>query len=109
MKCMNNLHVKPFPCRTRACLPGPAGAVICLVLCLWASMALGASPFTVAKPFGPSGTCLDPSKGGNGWYACEAGITETLFVLDFDMKLNPLAGPGVQESLSTDLGDPSPG
>ena len=63
---------------------------MCLALWLWAaSLAVAADPFTVAKPFGPSGTDLDPAKGSNGWYASEAGITETLFALDFDMKLIP--------------------
>ena len=57
-------------------------------------MAFAADPFTIAKPFGPSGTGLDPAKGSNGWYASEAGITETLFALDFDMKLIPWLARG---------------
>ena len=43
----------------------------------------------IAKPFGPSVKLPDPAKGYNGWYTSEAGVTETLFVLDFDMNLKP--------------------
>nr|WP_320192135.1 ABC transporter substrate-binding protein [uncultured Desulfobacter sp.] len=71
------------PGRTVFCL------ILCLILCLGTTKLFATEPFTVAKPFGPSGTSLDPAKGSNGWYAGEAGITETLFALDFDMKLIP--------------------
>lgn len=43
----------------------------------------------IAKPFGPSVRTPDPAKGSNGWYTSEAGVTETLFSLDFDMKIQP--------------------
>ncbi|MGD9213122.1 MAG: ABC transporter substrate-binding protein, partial [Desulfobacteraceae bacterium] len=43
----------------------------------------------VAKPFGPSEAIPDPAKASNGWYTSEAGVTETLFILDFDMQLKP--------------------
>ncbi len=43
----------------------------------------------VAKPFGPSVRLPDPAKGSNGWYTSEVGVTETLFVLDFNMHLQP--------------------
>ena len=43
----------------------------------------------IAKPFGPSVEVPDPAKGYNGWYMNEAGVTETLFALDFDMNLKP--------------------
>ena len=69
----------------------PGKAMYCLmlelILCLWASLGLTAEILTVAKPFGPAGIDFDPAKGSNGWYASEAGITETLFALDGDMKL----------------------
>ena len=87
--------IKPFPAR-----PGlfhgarPGRALFCLALCLWASVCLAADPFLVAKPFGPSGSGLDPAKGDNGWYASESGIIETLFVLDTDMKLKPWLAQG---------------
>ncbi len=90
---MNILLKKPFPAGP-GLIARPGRAFICLVLCLWASFALAAEPFTVAKPFGPSGTSLDPAKGDNGWYASEAGITETLFVLDFSMHLTPWLAKG---------------
>ncbi|MBU0994901.1 MAG: ABC transporter substrate-binding protein [Proteobacteria bacterium] len=43
----------------------------------------------IAKPFGPSTDLPDPAVGGNGWYTNEAGITETLFVLDDHMEPIP--------------------
>ena len=43
----------------------------------------------IAKPFGPSIKGFDPAVGSNGWYTNEAGVTETLFVLDLDMNLKP--------------------
>lgn len=44
----------------------------------------------VGKPFGLSAVVPDPAKGYNGWYLSEAGVTETLFALDFEMQLQPL-------------------
>ncbi|WYD80180.1 MAG: ABC transporter substrate-binding protein [Candidatus Electrothrix gigas] len=44
----------------------------------------------VGKPFGPSAAVPDPAKGYNGWYLSEAGVTETLFSLDFGLHLQPL-------------------
>ncbi|MFH0924796.1 MAG: ABC transporter substrate-binding protein [bacterium] len=44
----------------------------------------------IATPFGFSTVNLDPAQGWNGWYCNEAGITETLFMLDRDMNLKPL-------------------
>ncbi len=44
----------------------------------------------IAMPFGPSVKAVDPAKGYNGWYTNEAGVTETLFILDFNLKLAPL-------------------
>lgn len=80
--------IKPFPARPALFHRARLGMVfLCLALCLCASIALAAEPFLVAKPFGPSGSGLDPAKGSNGWYASESGIIETLFVLDTDMKL----------------------
>ncbi|WDP90866.1 MAG: ABC transporter substrate-binding protein [Desulfobacter sp.] len=90
---MDNLNAQPSPAG-----PGlfawPGRAVLCLVLCLWASIALCADSFTIAKPFGPTSSSLDPARGSNGWYASEAGITETLFALDFDMSLKPWLARG---------------
>ena len=62
-----------------------------LLLCL-TTAAVGASPpdqLVLAKPFGPTVSFPDPAKGSNGWYTNEAGVTETLLVLDFDMNLKP--------------------
>ncbi|MBT4485790.1 MAG: ABC transporter substrate-binding protein [Candidatus Latescibacteria bacterium] len=50
----------------------------------------GESELIVAKPFGPSIKAPDPARGYNGWYTSEAGITETLFTLDYEMNLKPL-------------------
>ena len=52
-------------------------------------LAADASQITIATPFGPSTAVPDPAKGSNGWYTGEAGVTETLFILDFDMGLTP--------------------
>ncbi len=95
MESMKRLNAKPLPARTGLFyLAWPGRGILCLMLCLVASMALAAEPFTVAKPFGPSGTVLDPAKGSNGWYSSESGITETLFVLDVNMQLQPWLAEG---------------
>lgn len=80
-------RIKLFPAR-------PGRVLLGLTLCFWAAVALAADPFLVAKPFGPSDSGFDPAKGSNGWYACESGIIETLFVLDTDMKLRPWLAQG---------------
>ena len=49
----------------------------------------GPDELIFAKPFGPSVKVPDPAKGYNGWHTSEAGVTETLFVLDFEMNLKP--------------------
>jgi peptide/nickel transport system substrate-binding protein len=72
----------------------PGRVLLCLALCFWATVALAADPFLVAKPFGPSDSGFDPAKGSNGWYASESGIIETLFVLDTGMKLQPWLAQG---------------
>ncbi|WP_231717019.1 ABC transporter substrate-binding protein [Desulfosarcina ovata] len=48
----------------------------------------GAS-LVIATPFGPAVPVPDPAKGSNGWYTSEAGVTETLLRIDFDMRLVP--------------------
>ncbi len=57
--------------------------------CLPAGFAAGADQMVIATPFGPSTAVPDPARGSNGWYTSEAGATETLFTLDFDMNLVP--------------------
>jgi len=52
--------------------------------------ATGSAELVIAKPFGPSVAFPDPARGYNGWYTSEAGVTQTLFALDFDMNLVPL-------------------
>ena len=49
----------------------------------------GEKELVIAKPFGPSVKVPYPAKGSNGWYTSEAGVTETLFILDFDLNLQP--------------------
>ncbi|MDL1974296.1 MAG: ABC transporter substrate-binding protein [Deltaproteobacteria bacterium] len=51
--------------------------------------AAGPDELIIAKPFGPSVKFPDPAKGNNGWYTNEAGVTETLFALDYDMNPKP--------------------
>ncbi len=62
-------------------------AVLCIIPSAFTS---GISDeLIIAKPFGPRIKVPDPAKGYNGWYTSEAGVTETLFVLDFHMNLKP--------------------
>jgi peptide/nickel transport system substrate-binding protein len=60
--------------------------IICASSGVFAS---GPDELVIGKPFGPSVKVPDPAKGSNGWYTSEAGVTETLFVLGFDMNLKP--------------------
>lgn len=50
----------------------------------------GNNKLVVGKPFGPSAARPDPALHYNGWYLSEAGVTETLFHLDFSLHLQPL-------------------
>lgn len=59
------------------------------VLAATGIFASGSDKLIIGKPFGPSAKGPDPAKGSNGWYTNEAGVTETLFVLDFEMNLKP--------------------
>ena len=63
--------------------------LISIILAAINVFASGSDELTIAKPFGPSVKGPDPAKGSNGWYTSEAGVTETLFVLDFEMNLTP--------------------
>ena len=67
----------------------PSILLLFLTACLWASNALATDILTIATPFGPATAMPDPAKGSNGWYTSEAGVTETLFILDYDMNLKP--------------------
>jgi peptide/nickel transport system substrate-binding protein len=62
--------------------------------------AIGAGPdeeiLSIAVSYGPSVSNPDPAKGSNGWYLSEAGVTETLFALDFDMQLVPCIGESIR-------------
>jgi peptide/nickel transport system substrate-binding protein len=62
--------------------------VICLTVTGWCRVYAG-EELVIGKPFGPSVARPDPAKGYNGWYTSEAGITETLFFLDFEMNAQP--------------------
>ncbi len=79
----------------------PRGMLLLLLaLCFWPSAALATDTLTIAVPFGPATAMPDPAKGSNGWYTSEAGVTETLFILDYDMNLKPwLVGKYRQISL----------
>ena len=81
-------------------LPGKALLLLFLLICL-AGLGLviaglpglpgsGDNKLVAGKPFGPSAALPDPGKGYNGWYLSEAGVTETLFSLNFAMHLQPL-------------------
>ncbi len=69
-------------------------SIILLILLLAASASPGiyaerSDELIIAKPFGPSIKGPDPALGSNGWYTGEAGVTETLFMLDLEMNLKP--------------------
>ncbi len=71
-------------------------ALLVLSVCLLVIISSGSDIFAsepdeliIVKPFGSSAKVPDPAKGSDGWYMSEAGMTETLFVLDFDMNLKP--------------------
>ena len=57
-----------------------------------------ANELVVAKPFGPTVRIPDPAKGSNGWYTNEAGVTETLFMLDFEMNPAPWLAQSYQNT-----------
>ncbi len=61
-----------------------------------AGMGSAGDALSIAVSFGPSVSTPDPAKGSNGWYLGEAGVTETLFALDFDMALVPCLGESIQ-------------
>ena len=72
----------------------PEYAIILFVLFLAAPASFNifasqSDELIIAKPFGPSIKGPDPALGSNGWYTSEAGVTETLFVLDMEMNLKP--------------------
>ncbi|GAB6906509.1 ABC transporter substrate-binding protein [Desulfosarcina cetonica] len=56
----------------------------------------GTGELAIATPFGPSVAVPDPARGSNGWYTSEAGVTQTLFVLDLDMGLKPWLAKSVR-------------
>jgi peptide/nickel transport system substrate-binding protein len=62
--------------------------VILTVMTGWAATGQP-NQLVIGTAFGPSVAVPDPAKGSNGWYTNEAGVTETLFVHDFDMQLKP--------------------
>ena len=64
-------------------------AVVMVLLGFSTLLAADTNQMIIATPFGPSIAVPDPAKGANGWYTNEAGVTETLFVLDFDMVVTP--------------------
>jgi peptide/nickel transport system substrate-binding protein len=65
---------------------------------LAAAFASSSGELHVAKPFGPTVTIPDPAKGSNGWYTNEAGVTETLFMLDFEMNPAPWLADSFQHT-----------
>lgn len=67
------------------CMLGPA-----------AGMGTAGDMLSIAVSFGPSVSTPDPARGSNGWYLSEAGVTETLFALNFDIELVPCLGRSIQ-------------
>ena len=63
--------------------------LIVLLIPLFAHAQNLSNELIIATPFGPSVKVVDPAQSYNGWYTNEAGVRETLFILNFDLSLAP--------------------
>lgn len=75
--------------KTKSLFTVLAVMVVITGICLPGCFAVRADQMVIATPFGPNTVVPDPARGSNGWYTSEAGVTETLFALDFQMGLIP--------------------
>lgn len=64
-------------------------SILMIILLTALSYASESKRLIIAKPFGISVKDPDPAKGYNGWHTNESGVTETLFVLNFNMNIEP--------------------
>ena len=56
---------------------------------------------TISVGFGPSAEVPDPRAGYNGWLSNQAGVTETLMGIDYDLKLYPRLAKDFEQSSPT--------
>lgn len=56
---------------------------------------------TVSIGFGPTAEVPDPRVGYNGWMSNQAGVTETLMGIDYDMKLYPRLAESIEQANPT--------
>ncbi|MEM1376063.1 MAG: ABC transporter substrate-binding protein [Pseudomonadota bacterium] len=56
---------------------------------------------TIATTFGPNAEVPDPRAGYNGWMANQAGVTESLMGIDYNMGLYPRVAEGIEQETPT--------
>ena len=56
---------------------------------------------TIAVGDGPNSEVPDPRAGYNGWRSNQAGVTETLMGIDYDLNLYPRLADGIEQSSPT--------
>jgi len=57
-----------------------------------------ATSLTIATAFGPNAEVPDPRAGYNGWMSNQAGVTETLMGIDYDMNLYPRVAQSIEQA-----------
>ncbi len=60
-----------------------------------------ASSLTIATTWGPADEVPDPRAGYNGWLSNQAGVTETLMGIDYDLNLYPRVAEGIEQAAPT--------
>ena len=60
-----------------------------------------ATSLTIATAFGPNAEVPDPRAGYNGWMSNQAGVTETLMGIDYDMNLYPRVAESIEKASDT--------
>ena len=53
---------------------------------------------TISFAFGPKSEAPDPRAGYNGWLSNQAGVTETLMGIDYDLNLYPRVAEGIEQA-----------
>ncbi|MEM7256233.1 MAG: ABC transporter substrate-binding protein [Pseudomonadota bacterium] len=60
-----------------------------------------AQSLTIATTWGPNAEVPDPRAGYNGWMSNQAGVTETLMGIDYDLNLYPRLAAGIEQAAPT--------
>ena len=63
--------------------------------------AVQASTLTIATTWGPNAEVPDPRAGYNGWMSNQAGVTETLMGIDYDLNLYPRVAESIEQASPT--------